>query len=201
MPKRATPITWSEEEHNAFVRRTKGHGSAHHLVLRARMVLAAGEGKRNAEMARRVSVSVETVRLWRDRWAPWQEMSLKERGVEERCADAPRPGVPPRITAEQRCHMEVLACEAPSQSGRPISQWSGRDMADALVQRGIVERISRRHAARLLKKGASTHIGSVPGYRRFLIRSEKNTSPTGVRFLRKQKKRPHTERGPSAWMR
>lgn len=163
MPRRATPIKLSEEEQRALVRLTKGYGSAQQLVLRARIVLEAGEGKSNAEIARLVSVSVETVRLWRDRWATWQELPFKERRVEDRLADAPRPGVPPRITAEQRCQMEVLACEAPSQSGRPISQWSGREIAEELVQRGIVERISRRHAARLLKKGASNHIGSVTG--------------------------------------
>lgn len=86
-------------------------------------------------------------------------LPLKDKGVEERLADAPRPGVPARISAEQRCQMELLACEAPSQSGRPISQWSGREIAAEMVRRGIVEHISRRHAARLLKKGASNPIG------------------------------------------
>jgi putative transposase len=160
MPKRATQVKLCEEEQTALVRLTKRHGSAQQLVLRARIVLAAGEGQSNAEIARRLRVSVETVRLWRDRWAALQD---QDREVEERLADAPRPGVPARITAEQRCQMEVLACEAPSQSGRPISQWSGREIAQEMVQRGIVERISRRHAARLLKKGASNRIGSVTG--------------------------------------
>jgi putative transposase len=59
--------------------------------------------------------------------------------------------------------MEVLACEAPSLSGRPISQWSGREIAEEMVQRGIVERISRRHAARFLKKGDFNRIVSVTG--------------------------------------
>jgi putative transposase len=160
MPKRATQVKLCEEEQTALVRLTKRHGSAQQLVLRARIVLAAGEGQSNAEIARRLRVSVETVRLWRDRWAALQD---QDREVEERLADAPRPGVPARITAEQRCQMEVLACEAPSQSGRPISQWSGREIAQEMLQRGIVERISRRHAARLLKKGASNRIGSVTG--------------------------------------
>lgn len=163
MPKRATQVKLSEEEHQALVHLTKRHGSAQQLVLRAHMVLAAGEGKSNAEIARQMEVSVETVRLWRNRWAALQDLSLKDRGVEERLADAPRPGVPSRITAEQRCQMEVLACEAPSQSGRPISQWSGREIADELVRRGIVESISRRHAARLLKKGAFNRTAFVIG--------------------------------------
>lgn len=156
MPKRATLVQLSEEERAALVEVTKRHKSGQQLVLRARIVLAAGEGQSNAEIARLLSVSVETVRLWRDRWAALQETDLKEKAVEQRLADAPRPGVPARITASQRCQMEVLACEAPSQSGRPISQWSGQEIADEMMRRGIVERISRRHAARLLKKGVSS---------------------------------------------
>jgi len=163
MPKRATQVRLCEEERTALIRLTKRHGSAQQLVLRARIVLAAHEGQSNAEIARHLSVSVETVRLWRDRWVDVQDISLKDRGIEERLADAPRPGVPSRITAEQRCQMEVMACEAPSQAGRPISQWSGREIAEEMMQRGIVERISRRHAARLLKKGAFNRTKSATG--------------------------------------
>jgi len=163
MPKRATQVILSEEEQAALEQFTKRHKSGQQLVLRARIVLAAGEGHSNAEIARRLSVSVETVRLWRDRWAAGEGIPLKDKAIEERLADAPRPGAPARISMEQRCQMEMLACEAPSLSGRPISQWSGREIAEELVQRGIVERISRRHAARLLKKGASNPIGSAIG--------------------------------------
>jgi putative transposase len=163
MPKRAIPIQLREEERAALVQITKRHKSGQQLVLRARIVLEASEGKSNVTIARELSVSVETVRLWRGRWATWQDMDVKEKGAEHRLADAPRPGVPARISAEQRCQMEVLACEAPSQSGRPISQWTGREIADELVRRGIVEQISRRHAARLLKKGAYKLIGSAIG--------------------------------------
>jgi hypothetical protein len=38
-------------------------------------------------------------------------------------------------------------------SGRPISQWTGREIADELKARGIVPEISHRHASYLLKKG------------------------------------------------
>ncbi len=49
----------------------------------------------------------------------------------------------------------ALACEAPGESGRPISQWSTTELAEEITRRGIVERISPRHAARLLKRGTS----------------------------------------------
>jgi putative transposase len=51
------------------------------------------------------------------------------------------------------CRIVALACEAPSATGRPISQWTGREIAAEIVGRGIVPTISGRHAARLLKKG------------------------------------------------
>ena len=53
---------------------------------------------------------------------------------------------------EQVCQIMSLACEAPSQCGRPISQWTSRE-ADEIIEKGIVERISPRHAARLLERG------------------------------------------------
>ncbi|MCH9017305.1 MAG: helix-turn-helix domain-containing protein [Chloroflexi bacterium] len=78
---------------------------------------------------------------------------LGDLSIEERLRDVPRPGAPARITPEQVCQMVSLACEAPSQSERPISQWTGREIADEVVRRGIVDRISPRHAARLLERG------------------------------------------------
>jgi len=84
-------------------------------------------------------------------------------GVAERLEDAPRPGGPCRIGAAQVCRIIALACEAPATADRPISQWTGREIADEVVKRGIVPRLSPRHAARLLKKGTSSHIASAPG--------------------------------------
>ena len=90
-----------EEEQTALVQLTKRHKSGQQLVLRAQIVLAAGEGQSNVKIAQELSVSVETVRLWRNRWVAGRGIALKERGVEERLADAFRPGAPARISAEQ----------------------------------------------------------------------------------------------------
>jgi hypothetical protein len=93
--------------------------------------------------------------LWRRRWLELQPIALDDLRVEERLEDLPRPGAPTRLTADQLCQIEQMACQAPEKAGRPISQWTGREIADELMNRGIVEPISPRHAARLLKKGAS----------------------------------------------
>ena len=115
--------------------------------------MKAAEGKNNAEIARELNQSIDMVRLWRRRWHELEPIGLDDLSVEERLEDLPRPGAPARFSADQLCQMEQLACEAPEKAGRPISQWTGREMADELVAHGIVGSISARHAARLLKKG------------------------------------------------
>lgn len=132
------------------------HTTAQQKALRGRIVLLAAEGKNTPEIARELKTSLDTVRLWRRRWLDLQPISLKDLSVEERLEDLPRPGTPPRFTTDQICQMEQMACEKPEKAGRPISQWTGREIADELVKRGIVDTISPRHASRLLKKGASS---------------------------------------------
>jgi putative transposase len=149
MPKRATGITLSEEEQKELLQISKRRRSEQHVVLRARIVLAAARGHSNAQIARELAINVDTVRLWRDRWAGLQGIDLETLGVVERLQEAPRPGVAPKFTTEQRCQIAALACEAPAKAGRPISQWTGREIADELKARGIVEDISPRHAVRL----------------------------------------------------
>jgi transposase len=124
---------------------------------------ASAQGTSNAQIAHELSIHVDTVRLWRDRWVGLQGIDLETLSLLERLHDAPRPGVKPKFSSEQRCQMAALACEAPAQAGRPISQWTGREIADELKARGIVEQISSRHAARLLKKGASNRTASATG--------------------------------------
>jgi putative transposase len=132
------------------------HTTGQQKAQRARIILKAAEGKNNAEIAREVEQSIKMVRHWRRRWLELEPLSLADLEVAERLNDLPRPGAPPRLSADQICQMEQMACEAPEKTGRPISQWTGREIADELMARGIVENISARHATRLLKKGRSS---------------------------------------------
>ena len=140
---------------DALLRR---HALPQQLALRARIIHAAADGANNSQIARLLNLDVDTVRRWRIRWLAFAPIPLADLALEERLRDVPRAGRPIQITAQQRCQIVALACEAPKEAGRPISQWTGREIADEVVKRGIVPKISDRHAARLLKKGISSRI-------------------------------------------
>ena len=129
------------------------HSTPQQVAVRARIILAAADGMNNSHIARQLELNVDTVRLWRLRWLGLQAASLEDLPILERLTDAPRSGRPARISAQQTCQIVALACEAPSISGRPISHWSSLEIAHEVIKRGIVDDISPRHAARLLKRG------------------------------------------------
>jgi putative transposase len=139
------------------------HSSPQQLVKRAQIILQAGDGKNHSQVARELEISIDMARQWRNRWHSYHCIPLSELSICERLEDAPRPGRSCRITAEQVCQIVSLACEAPEKSGRPISQWSGRELADEVMERKIVEKISERHVQRLLKRGTFNPIASATG--------------------------------------
>jgi putative transposase len=163
-------IVLSDDERVALEILVRAHTTGQALVRRARVVLLAATGYSNMDIARLVPMDEEAVGLWRRRWAACCVIPLEELSVADRLADATRPGAVPRLSAEQVCQIIAVACEQPSGSGRPISQWSHRELSDEIVRRGITDRISPRHAARLLKSGrpaaAPSAVLAHPGRRR-----------------------------------
>ncbi len=149
---KAEVVNLSEAERQGLEKLIKRHQVGQQIALRARIVLATAGGLKNKEIAQTYHVTLDTVRLWRNRWVKLQDISLDDLSLEDRLADAPRPGAPARITADQRCRIEALACEKPEEADRPITHWTAREIADELKKRKIVENISPRHAARLLKR-------------------------------------------------
>jgi putative transposase len=108
-----------------------------------------------------------TVHIWRQRWlalAPKLEQIEADGGsdkalttrIVEALTDHPRSGTPAIFTAEQIVQMVAVACEAPADSGRPVSHWTPREVAEEVRKRGIVETISTRSVGRFLKSGRFT---------------------------------------------
>lgn len=64
--------------------------------------------------------------------------------------DKERSGRPPVYTPQQICLMVKVALEKPGESGRPISHWSARELADEVNKRKITNNISSRTVGRIL---------------------------------------------------
>ena len=152
---KAVEIKLNRAAEEALEKLIKGHKTGQQVALRGQIVLKAAQGESNSQIVRDLKVTMNTVKLWRERWALLAEIPLNELSVTERLCDLPRSGNPGHITADQRCLIEKLACESPEQSERPISQWTNQELADEIMKRGIVAQISARHAGRLLKRSGS----------------------------------------------
>lgn len=141
------PLKLASDEREQLQQLVKGHNTAQQLALRARIILLADEGKNHREIARALQISHQMARLWRTRWLATH---ASETSVVERLQDEERSGAPTTFEPEQVLHLFKLACDAPGDYGRPISQWTNRELADEMVKQGIVSRISARHVGRLL---------------------------------------------------
>ena|ERR1700689_875354 len=131
------------------------------LVTRARIILMADLGHSTRSIARYLHLSEDCVCYWKQHWRERAKTGLGETQVRDWLLDAPRCGGPPTITAEQWCQIMALACEDPTQSGRPISHWTAREVADEAIKRQIVESISTGHVGRFFKRSRS-QAASVP---------------------------------------
>ena len=109
-------------------RRTSAAG----LAMRSRIVLAAADGGSNTELARRLGVSIMTVRRWRNRFA-----ELRCDGL----LDEPRPGRP-RVVGDAA--IEALIAATLETTPPDATHWSTRSMARQLgMSQSTVSRVWR----------------------------------------------------------
>jgi putative transposase len=148
MPLVAEPVIVAPEQREALEELVYAHSTPQQLALRARMILHAADNIGVRDSAEELGVWPKTVRHWRKRW----RQAPDAQPVAERLADAPRCGAPATYTPEQVCAIIAMTCEKPSQSERPISHWSQREIADEAIRRGFVTTISQRSVGRFLKK-------------------------------------------------
>lgn len=141
-------IKLTADERAELERITRKHTTSQDVVKRAKIILMAGEGIKRMAIAFELGIAQENVvSTWTKRW-----LAMSDRPVVERLQDLPRPGAPDTFTPEQLCKIVALAWEKPKQYGRPITQWTHRELADEVIKQGIVESISVSYVGQLLKK-------------------------------------------------
>ncbi|WP_249011028.1 IS630 family transposase [Conexibacter sp. DBS9H8] len=113
----AVEITLSEQERSQLEAWERPRTSAQALALRSRIVLAAAEGLKNAEIAERLGIGRDMVRKWRGRFA--------EHRLDGLC-DEPRPGQPRKITDEK---VEEVITKTLETKPKDATHWSTRAMA------------------------------------------------------------------------
>jgi transposase len=122
----------SDEERGqleAWARRRK---SAQALAQRSRIVLAAGEGLKNTEIAERLGINRGMAAKWRSRFAEYRLDGL---------LDEPRPGRPRTITDAQVEEVIVRTLET---TPRDATHWSTRSLAAEVgLSQSAVARIWR----------------------------------------------------------
>jgi transposase len=127
----AAPLEIRDKDRGALLSWTRSSAVRSGLAKRARIVLLAGEGVPNSEIAARVGVSRPTVNLWRDRYATGGLAAL---------ADQPRSGRPRQV---DEADIVVRTLEPPPER-LGVTHWSSRLLARELgVSNVTVARVWR----------------------------------------------------------
>jgi putative transposase len=165
IPRGAKPplLKLSDQQKQVLERIVRRGTSPQQLVTRARIVLNAATADRNAHIAADLQTTTPTVRTWRQRWLAAAgvlqevEASADDKALEAQIiavlSDQPRSGAPAKFSAEEICQIIAVACEKPVDSGRPITEWTPRELGEEVVKQQIVSSISTRQVGRFLKSG------------------------------------------------
>ena len=162
MPGKAAKVSLTEKMVQLLNEIAVSRTIASSIVDRARIVLLGFQKYDNREIASLVGRNRNHVGLWRQRWrksfAALLNVEMAEsaaqlkRAIIECLSDAPRSGSPGHFTPEQIVSLIGIACEPPEQSNRPVTAWTGRELADECQKRGLVHSISSSHVNRILRE-------------------------------------------------
>lgn len=124
-------IVLTDADRKTLTKWSRGRSTPARLVLRAKIVLAAAEGRENQEIAAELGCTRRTVSTWRNRFAADGIAALPQ--------DAPRSG----RTATVRSEQEAEIIRKTTQETPPnATQWSVRSMARAVgVSKDTVQRV------------------------------------------------------------
>jgi transposase len=129
---RAVEIELSDDERSQLEAWARRPSSAQALAQRSRIVLAAAEGVKNIEIARRLGVGRPMVTKWRNRFGEHRLDGL---------LDEPRPGQPRTITDAQ---VEQVITKTLESKPKDATHWSTRSMAAEVgLTQSAVHRIWR----------------------------------------------------------
>ena len=129
------------------------------ILKRANILLLANQLVGDTQIAKLCGCTRKTIKKWRKRGKSFFENWIKKEikpnlhdALPILLDDANRSGSPCTYTPTQICLIIAIALDKPELSGRPISHWTAREIADEANKRGITKNISARTVCRILNK-------------------------------------------------
>lgn len=151
----------TEVVYNMLTELSRRRTAAKHVQQRGQIILLAFAKQDNTQIAHRLGLERHAIGRWRRRWSESVDALLAiemrephaalERAVVDVLSDAHRSGCPGRFSAQQIAQVVSTACESPRARGRPVDTWTGRELADEVMRRGLVESISTSRVNDLLR--------------------------------------------------
>src|SRR5580693_7200918 len=116
MPRVALPVQIDAPTRHTLERFVHSSSTPQSLAMRSRIVLAAGDGSNNQQIAAALRIPAITVGKWRRSFAIDGLEGLR---------DSPRSGRPPKHDSDTRHKVQTRVCQQPEDQGR----WSVRTLA------------------------------------------------------------------------
>ena len=127
----AIKITLTKEERATLIRWSRGRSTPARVVLRAKIVLMAADGKMNKEIVAALGTDAQTVKRWRTRFAEQRLAGISK--------DAPRGGRKPK--ARDRLASAIVR-KTTREKPKNATHWSTRTLARELgASHSMVHRV------------------------------------------------------------
>jgi len=134
-------VTLSPDERTQLLGMVQGGKAAVRKVKRAQVLLAADARSSDEQIARHVGVGTSTVYRTKQRFV--------EEGLDAALSEAPRPGAPRKLDAQDEAMLCALACSKPP-SGR--AHWTLQLLADEMVRLTVHTTLSEETVRRRLSE-------------------------------------------------
>ncbi|MBI4445754.1 MAG: helix-turn-helix domain-containing protein [Acidobacteria bacterium] len=118
---------------------------------RAQAILLHHEGMNATEIAATLQVHVNTI---------YTDLHAFDADGIRAVSQSRAPGVPAQLTGGQTAELCRIADQSPQEFGLCYGRWSLSKLRTYLIRQGIVNKISRKHLWRVLKKGGYASGGS-----------------------------------------
>lgn len=144
MPQKCYHVHLSHQEREQLETFVQQGKRAARAINRARILLFADEGKRDADIAALLGISRTTVYMVRKKYH-----TRTSQNILDLLQEKPRSGQPIKVDTRVTSHVSLIACSEPPEGA---ATWTLQMIADKLVALQVVDSICKESVRKALKK-------------------------------------------------